>query len=311
MSHHSPIFETDKQHSAPTTSSVFNYPNADVVVQSYDGVLFRVHKVILSLASPVFADMFALGKRSDVQIDTLPVVPAMEDFETAPVVEAILRFCYPVNGAKLEAVADLYPVLKAAKKYMIEEALKSLRPSLVEMSTREPLQAFVYAASLRFDVETRATAKNSLRVPLPSAADEAELDLISGRTYQRLLKFRLQSIDRVHNLFRDDSWIDRRSFFQGCLDCCAQVVDQDGAKDVQWVAGWWREYMRLAELALEKSVTGEAVLDQDILLPPTLMAASCGQCKNRAITTLRRFSKVLADQVDSVIYEEAAKATFF
>jgi len=38
----------------------FNAPDADTVLRSSDGEEFRVHRIILSLASPVFQGMFTL-----------------------------------------------------------------------------------------------------------------------------------------------------------------------------------------------------------------------------------------------------------
>ena len=44
------------------TPSELNSPqDGDFVIQTSDAVLFGVHRVLLSLSSPVMSDMFALG----------------------------------------------------------------------------------------------------------------------------------------------------------------------------------------------------------------------------------------------------------
>ncbi|KAI0037504.1 hypothetical protein FA95DRAFT_1506898, partial [Auriscalpium vulgare] len=46
----------------PVAAAPFDDPHTDIILQSSDGTLFHVHKVILSLASPVFSDMLRLAQ---------------------------------------------------------------------------------------------------------------------------------------------------------------------------------------------------------------------------------------------------------
>lgn len=71
-----------------------NSPTADVILRSSGPkvVEFRVHKAILSIASPVFEDMFSLPQ--PVTEKALPVCDVSEDAIT---VEALLRLVYPVE----------------------------------------------------------------------------------------------------------------------------------------------------------------------------------------------------------------------
>lgn len=71
-----------------------NSPTADIILRSSGpkSVEFRAHRVILSIASPIFETMFSLpqpgGDRS------IPVCDLSEDANT---VDALLRFVYPVE----------------------------------------------------------------------------------------------------------------------------------------------------------------------------------------------------------------------
>ena len=78
----------------------FNGPRADLVLLSSDGVNFFVFKVILSVASSVFADMFTLplpaaSQRSN---NEPPVVQLPEDAET---LDMALRYCYPIPSPEV------------------------------------------------------------------------------------------------------------------------------------------------------------------------------------------------------------------
>lgn len=54
----------------------FNAPGADFILRAFDNVDFRVHKAILSVASPVFESMFTFPKsQSDTQDLTILTFP--------------------------------------------------------------------------------------------------------------------------------------------------------------------------------------------------------------------------------------------
>ena len=61
-----------------TLEHPFNKPTADVILRSSDDVDFRVHKVILAEASPVFEGMFSIPQPP---AETPPMAPS----DTPPV----------------------------------------------------------------------------------------------------------------------------------------------------------------------------------------------------------------------------------
>ena len=52
----------------------FNAPDADTILRSSDGKEFRVHRVILSLASTVFQGMFCLPQSTDPPLRRRPLI---------------------------------------------------------------------------------------------------------------------------------------------------------------------------------------------------------------------------------------------
>lgn len=71
-----------------------NSPTADIILRSGGPkvVEFRAHRVILSIASPVFETMFSLPQPGVEK--SLPVCDLSEDANT---LEVLLRFIYPVE----------------------------------------------------------------------------------------------------------------------------------------------------------------------------------------------------------------------
>ena len=72
----------------------FDVPNADLIIRSSDSVDFRVHKPVLSMASPVFKDLLSLPQPPDSEtVDGLPVVRLPEGSE---LLNSLVSMLYPV-----------------------------------------------------------------------------------------------------------------------------------------------------------------------------------------------------------------------
>jgi hypothetical protein len=163
-------------------SPPFDHPNADIIIRSSDGIDFHVFKVFLTVASPFFETMFelpqpAVGTRENTR-DDLPVVTVQEDNRT---LDMFLRFFYPFTLAKhpsLSSLADILPVLKAARKYSVDliesKACQALvNPKVLEA---EPLRCFAIARSARLKHEAMTAARYTLRESLiPAWFAEIEL----------------------------------------------------------------------------------------------------------------------------------------
>ena len=79
----------------------FDDAEADVILRSSDGVDFRVHKLLLSLVSTFFRDMFSLphvghgGPDDGDRVTGGAQTPVVEVEENADLVEKFLRWCDP------------------------------------------------------------------------------------------------------------------------------------------------------------------------------------------------------------------------
>ena len=102
----------------------FNKRIADIILRSSDHVDFRVRQSILAEASPVFESMFSLPQlpenrkrkeRDEAEYrDGIQVVSVAEG---SRVLDALLRFCYPVDDPLLPTLKVTCEVLEAARKY--------------------------------------------------------------------------------------------------------------------------------------------------------------------------------------------------
>lgn len=221
----------------------FDDPRADVILRSSDGVDFRVFKTVLSLASPLFNDMFSLPQRSPysnpqqqsdrVQYrDGLLVIPFTEDSQT---LEFILRSCYPIRSPKISELTDLSKVLSASRKYQID-VFDGVAESMLDATIPEDPFG-VYAIAVRFglhDIADKA-ARRTVRKPLLTFSKP--LLELSVDQYYRLLKYRDDCSIAAVAVTKTTDW------FEPCFDSLAGTDPCNSSqscyvrrKDSRWYA---------------------------------------------------------------------------
>ncbi|PBK75255.1 hypothetical protein ARMSODRAFT_951356 [Armillaria solidipes] len=183
---------------------------ADVVLVSCDNIRFHAHKVILSLASPVFKDMFLIAQPP--ADGSIPAIPMDEDGQT---IGKILRFCYPTKDPSFKDISEMYHVLVTmARKYSMKDVALRTRSELHRFceSGTKPLQVFAIAYAMGWKQEAAVAAEKAIERPLLTLEDDdiPELDILeSPRIIYRLLRFHKQRTDDAYKLtFIDGDEVD-------------------------------------------------------------------------------------------------------
>ncbi|EMD39268.1 hypothetical protein CERSUDRAFT_47695 [Gelatoporia subvermispora B] len=103
----------------------FTKPSADVILRSSDKVDFKVHKLMLSEASPVFETKFSLPQPSGPEAEASDSPPS----ETSAIINQLLGFCYLMAHPDFGVgnLDQLAAVLETALKYDISAAVTHLR----------------------------------------------------------------------------------------------------------------------------------------------------------------------------------------
>ncbi|KAJ6564894.1 hypothetical protein DFH09DRAFT_1363900 [Mycena vulgaris] len=166
----------------------FNDPDADVILRSSDGIDFRVHRVILSQASPFFKNMFPLP-----QPNSEPELPTISMAESSSVLEEVLRFWYPgavpVAVRTLDKFREMAEILflKYDMQFLVPRAKRDLRDYMAE----DPVAVFAIACRLSWKDIALDSAKSTLRIPLRTfeAHRPAYLAYISADTFYTLLHY--------------------------------------------------------------------------------------------------------------------------
>ncbi|KAK7024428.1 hypothetical protein VNI00_016279 [Paramarasmius palmivorus] len=199
----------------------FTDPNADIIFRTSDNADFHVHKCILSLVSPFFADMFSLpqpptdkpskgGKSDSAEAPSASSDRVIQVDENSLVLDRVLRYIYPsCDPQPWINVADIVPVLRIMLKYQMEHSKPFTR--IIESLLSRPLELdesgvssqtpsvtmgvlsvlYFFKDSLSREWLERA-AKLVLRIPLKTLIGPlqcSQLEYLSARAYLDLLEY--------------------------------------------------------------------------------------------------------------------------
>ena len=192
----------------------FDFPDADVILRapgppSRD---FRVHKLLLSLASPVFKDMFSLSRpitptpgqfvKSNVaEVDVVEVTGPPHALET------ILRMIYPFPSPPVDRNLDIImQCLIVADNYKVEAAMSRLRNALSRTPLVSRFQAIrVYGVASRFKftdlAENISRQISSVNIAGISGFPD-DFEFIPAAAYQKLVRQRACYLEAVTNGIR-------------------------------------------------------------------------------------------------------------
>ncbi|KAH9917997.1 uncharacterized protein B0H18DRAFT_1032691 [Fomitopsis serialis] len=295
-------------------SPPFDDPQADVIIRTSDHVEFRIFRLILKMASTVFADILALPVAPDADPNAIDVT------EDSVVWDHILRICHPGIAPPAMIAADqLWPLLEAAKKY----DMKAVRETAVrEMSTPRMLEQEtlrVYALACGYGVEDVAVA--AARASLTQSYEEGpyvpELRCATSAAYFRLVQYRRECVKAAvsfaedPHLFLQDGWKDyvkywilRREHVSEQHDDGCSSGGNFALDSWEWGNGLLRdvlvEYMARSTEALKVLPHGSTVLNPIFIATTVHAASKCTACRSRTQPSdVLAFLKFHASQIDA------------
>ncbi|KAL5513455.1 hypothetical protein ACEPAH_3854 [Sanghuangporus vaninii] len=183
------------------------YDNADgdIVLSSSDGILFRVHSVILKLASGFFKQMLEIPRvASENAHDPLPLD---EDGKT---ICLLLDGIYPRNDAsELPSTYDeAWTLTRAADKYDIPCARQSIQSAIYEKPglQTDPLRLYALACHWKCADATRRAAERAAKRDILSelCRETPAAKELSDKDALNLLRFRRKQIDAFVSAFEEE-----------------------------------------------------------------------------------------------------------
>ncbi|RIA90743.1 hypothetical protein C1645_769231 [Glomus cerebriforme] len=134
-------------------SSVHYYEDGDILI-SIQNTVFRLHKIILSIASKIFQDIFVYAKPSSS--DNLPDIK-LDEISVGPF-ESLISFIYHDKNFKItwDCVEDLS---RLGDKYEVDIVLRAVETFLESHFVEDPLFSLKLADQYRFKNVYKETSK--------------------------------------------------------------------------------------------------------------------------------------------------------
>jgi len=298
---------------AKMVNHTFADPDAsDVTLRSSDNVDFHVYKLILSLASPIFKDMFSLPQLSISPqdgpglSDDKAIVPLSEDSRTIAI---FLKFCYPAADPELETLEEVQSTLEMMRKYVVGEVQKRLVKVLIspKFIEKEPVRVFAIACRYKLEVEARLAAKYSLGHDL-FGEFSTDLEHISAATYHRLLEYRKSCGIAAYTLTTDLQWVPAiwKNFrWYHCTDCAVHFRQwslNDGK--LRRINQWFIDYMEEVGKVLKDWPVPRSASEMTRMAMVLERVTICNSCKVGGFYDLSTFAEhVFAKEIEKVISE--------
>jgi hypothetical protein len=209
-------------------SAPFDDSRADFILRSNNGVDFRVFKIILSQASPIFTDMFNIPQPASEELPAqCPVVTLSEDSKS---LDFALRHIYPIETPTEVELPDACILIEFARKYQV----KALRPvvarSLTDSIENDP--AGVYAIAVTYgeaDIAIKA-ARSSLSRPISRLQpSKLQLQCATAALYGELIQYHIACGEAASAVATERHWF---PWTIGDMDWCPFVLDVPDEKPI-------------------------------------------------------------------------------
>ncbi|CAL1706772.1 unnamed protein product [Somion occarium] len=242
----------------------FDDDDADVIIQSSDSVHFKMYKVILGKASPIFKDIFCLpqsppSERSpDDFFHGLPTVKVSEDSHTLLL---LFTFCYPMEDPVLASIDDVRSVLEGAQKYQMDAIAKP----------------FAVACRMGWEDDARVAARLTLgeafwplEPPLP-----VEFRYVSSENLLRLISYHRKCAAVACQLADDYPWANQLMNSLACQHCDKLYK---GSTQATGLADWLRVFLSSAKSVLVTRPSSSAVTSGTFAWETMRKSYGCPPC---------------------------------
>ncbi|KAI9508193.1 hypothetical protein F5148DRAFT_943135 [Russula earlei] len=267
----------------------FDDPRADIILQSSDGLQFHVFKIILTLASSVFADMFSIPLPASSRPHDKEVVSLSERSED---LELSLRHLYPVPPPETVPLTNVAVLAEFAQKYQVDALEKPITQYLRDNVELDPVGVYAIAVTYGYKDVGTAAARSCLNLPF-SRLKSLHEQYATAQHISELFSYHVACGEAASEVASGRTWLS--SFLQDgyfvstgggsryrCSSCCTLDfinLDQNSESyGKRYGPRWLWKYLHRSALILASHPTAEAVTMEDFVL----RANDCPSCKQDA-----------------------------
>jgi len=221
---------------------------------------FRVHKIVLSLLSPIFKGLFQVAQPDGGPGEPLPIVPITDAPET---VDLLLRFIYP--GRVPPIIADpptLSTLMTIADKYAIPTVSHAVKERLADKKIleKDPFGVYVVARRWGFLDEAKRAARGLTLVKVAKSPSSRDPQTTTSDDFLRLIWFMQKRGDEAKKAIRTGLVLPETDIDHDIVVCGEHTNDD-----------YQKFYERLAEVVVEEFDV-DPRLDEGKLVRALMMA---------------------------------------
>ena len=294
----------------------FNDPRADLVLRSSDDVNFFVFKLILSLASSVFADMFTLPLPAAPQnsSDDPPVAQLPEDAET---IDMALRYCYPVQSPEVVTLRDARILMEFERKYQVDVIKPSLMRFLTDTIDRDPVSIYALASAYEYQDIAAQALQSSLMVPIYRLHSPDLQSSTTREQYEALIYYHISCGRVASAVSMRRKWIPEGGTLTttspggndfGCSVCIMpDFVQPDHRSITRYGPRYLWNYLHRSALVLAHHPDADAITKEAFVLKDM----KCDDCKIKKRLEMLECSQAFAAEIGRVIEQVGSHLSHF
>lgn len=233
-------------------------------------------------------DLFSLPQASEQDIQTIPMT------ETRDVLDAVLRFIYPIPDPTISSLDNLVNVLNAAVKYDLTSVIHSLRTQLVlpRFVAKEPSRVYAIATRYELEDEARIASKYTLNLQILDGPLSDDLKYITAYSYHRLLDLHRKRAKAAQALIKLPE-----NFEFKCMQCNGSGYT--GSAYAGFVPPkWWSVYEKTAKEELALRPTTDVIFGMEFLVK-ACDASGCSRC-SESVLDAHKFLGALKQSIDAL-----------
>ncbi|KAI9508194.1 hypothetical protein F5148DRAFT_1198861 [Russula earlei] len=296
----------ERTESLTAAQAPFDDARADLILQSSDGVHFRVFKVILSLASPIFADMFRIPSPTDASLNHGDEGPVVRLSECSGDLDFSLRHLYPIRTPNAVPLRNVGVLAEFARKYRINALTKHITRYLADNIEFDPVGVYAIAVTYEFKDIWAKAARTCLDLPF-SRLQSPLLHYIAVEFHVELLRYHAACGEAASGAASERNWFSslNQDFDvismgnkAGCSHCITQDYLDHGPKFYGPLCLW--NYLYRSTLVLVHHPSAKAVTTEEFVLKSNTCSSCADGMRRRMFDLSTAFGKEIKKVVERI-----------
>lgn len=266
----------------PIFDPTFVDDDADIVLQSRDGIFYGMHKCILRTSSGFFRTMLSLP--SSGSPSAAAAIDSIVLDERSGTLGILLRMISGLEVPKWACLDVLEDVLEAAQKYDMSGPASTIRAIITTpLFLDQPLRLYALAARSDWEEEAKFASRHTLDLSIHDKQHLPMMDHIPSAYLIRLIEFHRERRDQFQHFILQDS----RCFGinKACTNC-----------GVPYKNGGLGHMAKCMVMSMDMNPLGSELVDGDWKKWIEAMNSCCGTCDSSE--AVRTYSESIQSSVN-------------